>query len=271
MSAKKFEQALTDAKAADDLEPDNPKIQHLLDRLYTSLGRPAEAMGVYERIKPAVSATDIAGAKNMQHHITQAENQLKEGTTGSMVLFALDQAERGLGSGVRQPRKWRLMRGEAYLKMGNENALGDAQNVAMGMLRENSQDPDALVLRGRVLYSQGENSKAIQHFRQALNCDPDYKDGLKFLRMVQKMDRMKEEGNSRFKTGKHQQAVDMYTQALEIDPANKGTNSKLLQNRALCYSRVSLHPSHSGITYADPLLAKKPQASHRRLRRRPLP
>lgn len=258
MSANKFVQALPDAKAADDLEPDNPKIQHRLARIYTSLGRPSEAMGVYERIKPAASATDIAGAKNMQHHITQAENQIKEGTTGSMVLFALDQAERGLGSGVRQPRKWRLMRGEAYLKMGNENALGDAQNVAMGMLRENSQDPDALVLRGRVLYSQGENGKAIQHFRQALNCDPDYKDGLKFLRMVQKMDRMKEEGNSLFKTGKHQQAVDMYTQALEIDPANKGTNSKMLQNRALCYSRVSLRPFHSLIMYADPRLVKKP-------------
>ena len=179
----------------------------------------------------------------MQQHVSQAESMLKEGTSGSIVLHALDQAERGLGGGVSKPRKWTLMRGEAYLKMGNENALGNAQNIAMGMLRENSQDPDALVLRGRVLYTQGENPKAIQHFRQALNCDPDFKDGLKFLRMVQKLDQMKEEGNTNFKRGSYKQAVDVYSQALEVDPTNRGTNSKLLQNRALCYSRVSTEGS----------------------------
>lgn len=240
MSANRYSDALEDAKAADDLEPGNAKILHRLARVYTSLGRPKEALEVYNKIHPPASATDTAGARSMLHHITQAESQVEGGSTGSMVLYALDQAERVLGSGVERPRKWRLMRGEAYLKMGNENALGDAQNVAMGMLRENPQDPEALVLRGRVLYTQGDNAKAIQHFKQALNCDPDFKDGLKYLRMVQKLDRMKEEGNTFFKNGKHQQAVDTYTRALEVDPTNKGTNSKLLQNRALCYSRVRI-------------------------------
>ena len=238
MSANRYMDALEDAKAADDLEPNNAKILHRLARVYTSLGRPAEALEVYERIQPPASTKDMAGARSMLQHISQAENQMREGSSGSMAVFALDQAERGLGSGVERPRKWRLMRGEAYLKMGNENALGDAQNVAMGMLRENSQDPEALVLRGRILYTQGENPKAIQHFKQALSCDPDFKNALKYLRMVQKLDRMKEEGNALFKGGKHQQAVDVYSRALEVDPTNKGTNSKLLQNRALCYSKV---------------------------------
>jgi DnaJ family protein C protein 7 len=155
-----------------------------------------------------------------------------------MVVHALEQAEKGLGYGMERPRKWKLMRGEAYLKMGNVNSLGDAQNVAMAILRNNSQDPEALVLRGRILYAQGENEKAIQHFRSALNCDPDYKDAVKYLRMVQKLDRMKEEGNGHFKSGRFQQAVNVYTQALDVDPLNKGTNSKILQNRALCYIRL---------------------------------
>jgi len=176
----------------------------------------------------------------MLQHITQAEDALREGTTGSMALHALDQADRGLGSFVDRPRKWKLMRGEAYLKMGNVNALGDAQTVAMSLLRENNQDPEALVLRGRALYAQGDNDKAIQHFRQALSCDPDFRDAVKYLRMVQKLDRMKEEGNASFKSGKYREAVNTYTEALEVDPLNKGTNSKILQNRALCFSRVSL-------------------------------
>jgi len=177
-------------------------------------------------------------AKVMLQHIQGAEQQLREGTSGSMVIHALDQAERGLGSSITRPRKWSLMRGEAYLKMGNVNALGDAQNVAMSLLRNNSQDPEALLLRGRALYAQGDNDKAVQHFRQALSCDPDFKDAIKYMRMVQKLSRMKDEGNDHFKSGRTQQAVDVYTEALTVDPTNKGTNSKLLGNRAMCYSKV---------------------------------
>ena len=238
MSANRFHAALEDAKVADELEPGNSKVLHRLGRIYTNLGRPAEALDIYSQIKPPITAKDKSPAVQMQIHIKQAEDALKEGTTGSMALHALEQAERGLGNGVERPRKWRLLRGEAYLKMGNVNSLGDAQNIAMSLLRNNSQDPEALVLRGRALYAQGENDKATQHFRQALNCDPDFKDAVKYLRMVQKLDRMKAEGNEAFKTGRYQKAIDLYGQALEVDPINKGINSKILQNRAMALIKV---------------------------------
>jgi len=226
--------ALDDCLRADELDPQNPKILLRLARIYTSLGRPQDALNTYGCIQPPPSAKDVAPAKSMLQHIEVAEDALKNGTTGSMALHALDQADKLLGLGATKPRKWQLMRGEAYLKMGNINALGDAQNIAMSLLRNNNQDPEALVLRGRALYAQGDNEKAIQHFRQALNCDPDYREAVKYLRMVQKLDRMKSEGNAEYKGGRWQTAIDKYTEALEVDPLNKGTNSKLLQNRALC-------------------------------------
>ncbi|KAI5243176.1 TPR-like protein [Aureobasidium subglaciale] len=238
MSAGKYVQALDDCKEADELDPNNAKILHRMARVYTSLGRPREALDTYERINPPASQKDRQAAITMNRHLSEAEEQIRDSTSGSMAIFALDQAEKGLGSTVTRPRKWALLRGEAYLKMGNVNALGDAQNIAMSLLRNNSADPEALVLRGRALYAQGENDKALQHFRQALNCDPDFKDAVKYLRMVQKLDRMKEEGNGFFKTGKYQQAVETYTSALEVDPQNRGTNSKILQNRALCYTKL---------------------------------
>ena len=238
MSASRYLEALDDCKVADELEPDNAKILHRLARIYTSLGRPNEALEVYDRIQPPASAKDREAASKMKHHLELAEAHLKESSTGSMALHALDQAVKGLGSSISQPRKWALMRGEAYVKMGNANALGEAQSIAMSLLRENNQDPEALVLRGRALYAQGDNQKAIQHFKQALSCDPDYKDALKFLRTVQKLDRMKEDGNTLFKNGKYQQAFAVYTEALEVDPTNRGINSKILQNRAMCHSKL---------------------------------
>ena len=240
MSANKFRDALEDSRTAESIEPENAKVLHRLVRIFVSLGQPTEALEILDRLSSFSSVTpqERAPAFSMQTHIKQAEDAIREGTSGSMALHALDQAERGLGTGVERPRKWLLLRGEAYLKMGNINALGQAQDTAMNLLRKNNKDPEALVLRGRALYGQGDNAKAIQHLKEALNCDPDYKEGVKYLRMVQKLDRMKEEGNSFYKRGRNQQAVEAYTLALEVDPGNKGTNSKILHNRALASRKV---------------------------------
>ena len=260
MSANKFEEALEDSKAAEELEPSNVKVLHRLVRIYVSLGRPSEALDTLDRISSIqpVTAQERASAVSMKSHIDQAASAIREGTSGSMVNHALDMAERGLGLGVEKPRKWQLMRGEAYLKMGNANALGDAQSVAMTLLRRNERDPEALVLRGRALYGQGDNDKALQHFRQALNCDPDFRDAVKYLRMVQKLDRLKEEGNASFKAGKYRQAVDTYGQALEVDPSNKGTNSKILQNRAMASLKVGISLSRATVKIENTLTTLSP-------------
>ena len=256
ISANKYAEALEDAKAADDLDPNNPKILHRLARVYTSLGRPQEAIDTYDHIEPPASSKDKAPAVSMLQHIKQAEAAVREHTSGSLIIHALDQAEKGLGLTVPRPRKWALMRGEAYLKMGNVNALGEAQNVAMSLLRQNSQDPEALVLRGRILYAQGENDKAINHFRTALSCDPDFKEAVKWLRLVQKLERMKEEGNAHFKACRYQQAVDLYSEALAVDPTNKMTNSKILHNRAL--SEIYLKKYSEAIKDAEKALGLDP-------------
>ncbi len=201
MSANNFSAALEDMNRANELEPNNPKILHRLARVYTSLGQPKDAIQLYDSIHPPASSKDMAPAISMLQHLTQAEQQLKEGTSGSMMIHALDQAAKGLGKNVEEPRKWKLWRGEAYLKMGNPNALGEALNVAVNLLRTNNQDSNAMVLRGRVLYAQGDNDKAILQFRTALTGDPDLGEAVKYLRMVQRLDRLKKEGNDHFTNG----------------------------------------------------------------------
>ena len=206
-------------------------------RIHTALGEPIEALDKLERIQPPVTEKDRAPALAMLEHVQHAEKILADGSGASIILHAIDQAEKGLGRGVKV-RRWQLIRAEAYLRMGNAKAMGDALNIATALLRESSQDPDALVLRGKVLYAQGENDKAIQHFRQALGLDPDFKKAVACLRLVQKLEKLKESGNANFKAGRWKEAVIVYGEALNIDPLNKSTNSRILQNRALAALKV---------------------------------
>jgi DnaJ family protein C protein 7 len=223
---------LDDAQRALDLDPENSKIMHRLARILTSLGRPADALDVLSKVQPPASAKDRANAETMLRHITQAEDSLNNGKGGSLVVFAIEQARQMLGPGVKVPRKWQLMSGEAQLKIGSDNGFGKAHDVAISLLRENNQDPDALLLRAKAYYGQGDNDQAVKYTRMSLQLDPDNKKAFTLLRLVQKLVRTKDEGNAAFKAKDYKRAVELYTQGLEIDPTNKDTNSKLLQNRA---------------------------------------
>ncbi|GAD94995.1 DnaJ domain protein [Paecilomyces variotii No. 5] len=243
LSAARYLEALEDCQRAHELDPTNPKILHRLARILTYLGRPAEALDVLSKVQPPASATDRAPAEKMLRFISQAEETLRNEKGGSMAMFCLDQARQGLGSRVKQPRKWALLTGEAHLKMGNDNAFGKAQDIAIGLLRENNQDPDALLLRARAFYGQGDNDQAVKYLRMCLSLDPDSKQAVKLLRMVQKLTRTKEEGNSAFKARDYQKAIDLWTKTLEIDPDNKDVNSKVLGNRAQAYINLKDYDS----------------------------
>ena len=239
MAAHMYQPALKDARVALSLDGQNPKTLLRMARIYTALGQPLEAMETLKLIAPPVAHKDQAPAMSMLEHVRQAERYLQDESGGSMMLHALDQAERNLGVGVKRPRRWQLIRGEAHLKIGTMTSAADALEAATYLLRLNSQDTDALVLRGRAMYTQGEHEKAIQHFRQALSYEPDMEVAVRWLRKVQKIDKLKEEGNVAFKAGRLQEAIEIYSAALDVDPANKCTNSRLLHNRALAAVKVS--------------------------------
>ncbi|KAG4217057.1 hypothetical protein PC116_g34462, partial [Phytophthora cactorum] len=67
---------------------------------------------------------------------------------------------------------------------------------------------------------------------------------------------MKEEGNAEYKAGRWQAAFDKYSAALEIDPSNRGINSKLFQNRALC--RIKLKQFNEAIADCDKAIQLDP-------------
>ncbi|KAJ5959784.1 Heat shock protein DnaJ N-terminal [Penicillium vulpinum] len=235
MSAKQFVNALEDVERSNELDPNNPKIMHRWAKILTSLGRPAEALEVLSRIQPPATATDRAAAEKMLRFVTQAEEIIAEDRGLSMVIYCLDQARQGLGQGVREPRKWTLLAAEAHLKLNNINSLGKAQDIAISLLRENNQDAEAMMIRARAFYALGETEQAQKLLKICLGLDPDMKPAIKLLRIVQKLSRTKEEGNSAYKAKDYRRAIDLWAQALEVDPSNKDMNAKILGNRSQAY------------------------------------
>lgn len=232
MSAHQYSNALADCERARELDPANSKILYRLARILTSLGRPAEALEVLNRIEPPASATDKATAEKMLRFVTQAQETLREDRGVSMVLFCLDQARQLLGSGVKEPRAWSLLAAEGQLKLANDNSLGKAQDIAINLLRDNSQDPDAMMIRARAFYAMGDTDQALKVLKMVLGLDPDMKQAIRLLRSVQKLTRTKEAGNAAFKARDYRGAIDRWSEALAVDPSNKDMNAKILQNRA---------------------------------------
>lgn len=246
ISANKYNLALGDSLQASTLDPSNDKILHRLARIYTSLGRPQDALDTYARI-PNASVTDTAAARKAQQSISMAEKQIQdEDGNGNMALWSIDQAKQTLGAGTPLPRSWQILRAKANLKIGSANALGEVQAIAQNLMRENSMDAEAIVLAGRAFYlkddkpRQGKTDydRADGYFRQALALDPDNTDARNCLRTMKKLERARNEANDIFKRGRYSEAVGLYSEAIKIDPSNRVTNAKLLGNRALARIKI---------------------------------
>jgi DnaJ homolog subfamily C member 7 len=237
---------LNDCLQASHLDPKNEKILHRLARVYTSLGRPQDALDIYAKI-PNASATDTGAARKALQCIEMAQKQIDaEDGDGKMALWSIGEATKTLGSGTPTPRRWQILKAKANLKIGTLNALGEATGIAQSLMRDNPNDVEAIVLNGRALYLKDEKprqgksdyDRAEDHFRQALAFDPDNVTARESLRTMKKLDRARTAANDMFKRGRYSDAVTAYTEALTIDPANKVTNAKLLGNRAMSRMKI---------------------------------
>ncbi|KAA8913063.1 hypothetical protein TRICI_003292 [Trichomonascus ciferrii] len=237
MQSKEYEKALKDTLQANKLSPGVPKTLLRMGKAYTALGRCDEALEAFRSIEGGANAPEVLQANEMSHNLAQAKNILESNVNPGLGLHSLDAAERYLGAGVSVPRSWRLLRCELLLASGQED---QASSQVMSLLRTDSQDPEALTIRGKILYQQGDNAKATAHFQEALRCDPDFKKARTLLKLSKEIEKARTEGNNAFKAGNLQQAKELYTKALELDPNNKGTNSKLFSNRATVNVKLNL-------------------------------
>ena len=83
-------------------------------------------------------------------------------------------------------------------------------------LRLKPNSPDALSLRGLVLFLSGRLPQALQHVVTALRLDPGHEPAQRLRKRVKDVEKLKEDGNLAFKKGKLEEAIDKYDECLEV-------------------------------------------------------
>jgi DnaJ family protein C protein 7 len=197
--------------------------------------------------------------KIVKHLQTQVENYhyYMEKLDSSNALQALEDAMKRLdpdlcGSGLpksissvatgslhRMPLKWRLWRGDALVAA---NDFSEAAQVAVEILRVDSRNSDALLLRARTMHLLDSHpvSTVQQFIIQCLTFDPDNKPARLLLKHVKLLEQIKTAGNDAFKSGDYETALIEYERFLETVSTVSIARGKVVSNRATVYGKVYL-------------------------------
>ncbi|KAF0446650.1 putative Scj1p [Gigaspora margarita] len=230
MMLKKPKDALKDCHKALVLDPTSTKALLRGAKCNFALGNLTEAERWYTKILNAEpnnqqAITEYRQLQQVQDFINQAGLCLQN----RQYLQAAHLIDRASSYLDEIPAKWKIMKGETLLE---QKEYAEASRIANEILRGDQQNPDAHVLRARILYVEGDNQKAAAHCQEALRCDPDHTKARILLRKARTIETQKNAGNEAFKREDFITAYNIYTATLEVDPENKNTNSKLYSNRS---------------------------------------
>ncbi|KAJ1027663.1 hypothetical protein NDA16_002002 [Ustilago loliicola] len=259
MSLKMYKQALSDCQLAKDVQakqsPDGvaqPKTLIRLARCHLYLGNPSGALSV---LNPVVDSADLDDATRKQaaqlqkqansvaDHLASFQSLSSQGDW-SVAGFALDQAQQHAGiSEGDVPLTWRIMRATVHL---HKNNLDQANSVIADALRADSSNPEALLVRARILLAKGDIAKAVAHCQAALRSDPEQSGARDLLKKCRKLEAKKEEGNTAFKAGDHAAAVERFTEALQLADKNRSRDGPAQGFKAILYSNRATANSKNG-------------------------
>ncbi|KAI9058789.1 TPR-like protein [Trametes sanguinea] len=219
MALKKFRPALSDCQQAASLQSANPSPKTLvrLARCQLSTGSTAPALSTLRSVLALDPKNDAA--LKLQQRVLELEAHLRnlEGARNrkewGMARIALDKCMQVIeNEGGDVPIQWRLWKVEHEIARKNWDAASIAANDA---LRFEPNSPDALTVRGLLMFLTTRTAQATQHVQSALRLDPGHVAAMKLRKRIKDVERLKEEGNLFFKTGKLQEAADKYSEALE--------------------------------------------------------
>ncbi|KAK7224307.1 hypothetical protein V2G26_012310 [Clonostachys chloroleuca] len=270
MANGEYDEALIDCIKALEFAPGNRKLLLRLVRIYTSLGEADEAVNWLTLINnPRPTEEEAMKAKAMHRDHKLAMELIGQIETTSiesmeMVISALDRARKHLSPSASLPWDWQVTLALAHLnlyglELDTEKRVASLERAESAIDSIGASDEcyhsEALFLYGRLLYSKGQDEKAIQTLESATRA-PSYcsseekcapcREGIRWLGIVREISQLKERGNNAFKAHDWVIAKDYYNRALVVDPNNRLTNAKLYQNRARCYIKLGFYDNAIG-------------------------
>ena len=102
-----------------------------------------------------------------------------------------------------------------------------------------ANDPRLLIWRGKVLIYTGADVVGKNHLQRAMNLDPDMIEGLKVMKMLKKVNGLKEEAAAVFKAGNYEEAIEKFRACCAVDEFNASMNSTLLLNIGICFKKLN--------------------------------
>ncbi|KZT36872.1 protein prenylyltransferase [Sistotremastrum suecicum HHB10207 ss-3] len=239
ISLKRFSSALSDSLQAASLQKSSPQAKTLirLARCQLALGSPNTALSTLRQalsLEPTNSAALTAkkGAEKLDGYLKTCLDA-RERKDWGVARLALNQLiSECEGGGAPE---WRLWSVEMEIVKGKWEAAAQSASDA---LRINENSPDALALRALVLFLTNRLPQALQHAQSTLRLDPEHSKARLLIRRIKEVERLKEEGNSAFKSGRLATAVEKYGETLEVigDNEEEGhggiIRATLLSNRA---------------------------------------
>lgn len=151
---------------------------------------------------------------------------------------------------------------DAIVQLGRYD---EVLSQATAMLRRAPDSSNALYLRGRCMFHNGQIEAALKHAAEALRLDPDHAPAKGLRHAIKALVAEKEAGNDAFKAGDYAAAVSRYTAALALAGERDAIRSTLHVNRATAYARQGQHePAIADCTDALSLDVKNVKAIFRR-------
>ncbi|KAL7749335.1 hypothetical protein RI367_005206 [Sorochytrium milnesiophthora] len=243
---QEFKGAIADCMEAIRIDPTMVKAMVRAAKCQLMLGNTSESLRLYNMASSvsaaAVSPADIKTVNQVANVIALTQTLIDRGDF-TRAKDSLARATKLALGGDKMDESilcthWKLLRGQILCGLGD---LDEAGAMASAIMRAERGNVDALYLRGKVFYMQGETPRALAHLQQALTMDPDHQQTKLLLRKVRALESAKEEGNKAFQAQQYADAVRLYTHALTVDPANTATNAKLYSNRATAHAKLDKH------------------------------
>lgn len=236
MMLANYKEALNDAKLSMQLDPKFEKGYLRAAKCCLLLGDLVQTEQIIKKfLEQDASNTALKGEIQNLKQLRMYEEKINhcyEKQDHRTCLFHLDSALK-----IAQAcQRLKLMKAEVLTYLGR---IEEANDIAIGIMKIDPSNCDAIYVRGLTLYYSDNLDKGIMHFERTLMLDPDHKKAKSMRTKSRSLKERKEQGNVCFKTGKYREALTIYTEALAIDPYNKDINSKLFYNRALVNTKVT--------------------------------